>query len=52
MLNASIALVAFVGTLGLLIGLLGEPTFLVCGCMLIGSALVAGAIASRNDKQP
>jgi hypothetical protein len=52
MLNVSIAIVAFIGTLGLLIGLLVQPTFLVCGSMLIGSALIAAAIASRNERQP
>jgi hypothetical protein len=50
MLKYSIGIVGALGTIGLLIGILGEATFLTCGCILIGSALIAAAIALRSER--
>lgn len=50
MIKTCIILVAGIGVLGLIIGIFGEPTFLLGSCMLIGSALIAAAIEARNQK--
>jgi len=40
----SIRLVAGLGTLAIVIGMMNVPVILVCGCILIGAALIAAAI--------
>jgi hypothetical protein len=48
MLHTHISVVSGLGVAGILIGLFGEPTFLIGGCILTGSALIAKAIYYRN----
>jgi hypothetical protein len=50
MLKHFINIVAGLGILGLVIGLSKVPTFLLCGSVLIGSALIAAAIISRKQE--
>ena len=47
MLHTHINVVSLFGLVGLLIGLGGEPSFLIGGCVLIGSSLIAKAIHYR-----
>jgi hypothetical protein len=42
--------IAFIGLLGIILGITGEPTILLCGCVLVGSALIAASIQSLKDK--
>jgi hypothetical protein len=50
MLRICTHIVAFVGFLGLALGLFGGPTFMTCGCILISAALIATSIQSLKDK--
>jgi hypothetical protein len=50
MLRICTHIIGFVGFLGLALGIFGEPTFLVCGCVLISAALIAASIQSLKDK--
>jgi hypothetical protein len=47
MLHIHISVVSVLGLVGLLIGLGGEPTFVMGGCVLIGASLIAKAIHYR-----
>lgn len=49
-MDICIKIVAGLGVLGLILGLAGEPTILTGGCLLIGFALVAAAIRSKDAK--
>lgn len=42
--------VAFFGLIAVAIGIIGEPTFLLCGSFLVGVALIAASIQSLKDK--
>jgi hypothetical protein len=50
MLRNCINLVAGLGIVGITIGSMGQGMILVSGCLLVGSALVAAAIASLKEK--
>ena len=50
MLHIHINVVSVLGLVGLLIGLGGEPTFLIGGCILVGASLIAKAIHYRVRK--
>lgn len=39
----------FIGFLGLALGLFGGPTFMTCGSILLGAALIAASIQSIKD---
>lgn len=45
-----IRFVATLGVLSTLMGIGGQPTFLTCGCLLLGFSLVATAIDAKPDK--
>jgi hypothetical protein len=45
-----IRIVAMLGLLSMLMGIGGHATFLTCGCLLLGFALVATAIDGRQEK--
>jgi hypothetical protein len=42
--------VAFFGLLGMILGMMGGPTFLVAGTVLVSAALLAASIQSLKDK--
>ena len=46
MLKSCIYIVVILGVFGVTIGVMGEPTWLLSGCLLVGSAIIAAAIVS------